>query len=149
MFLSQALQPVGEPSNSRGSRLRRLDLANCPVCSRAMEPGELLSDHLLTHLAPGLRCVQCGLVTSSHQQMRDHWAFTWRCDCAACDTHVGRGSRLLQHIIEDHDGVSWERHGGAAGPSEGVPAVVGVRRSVVHRIGQCHCSDTDPDYGLT
>ena len=85
---------------------RSLDRAFCPVCSRGMDLGESLADHLMTHLAPGLRCVQCGLVATSHQEMQAHREFLWRCDCAACDTHVGRGARLLQHIIEDHDGVS-------------------------------------------
>ncbi|XP_043220177.1 zinc finger and BTB domain-containing protein 17-like [Amphibalanus amphitrite] len=95
-------ETVTQEASTRGRR--DMDSAFCPVCSRSMNPGEALADHLMTHLAPGLRCIQCGLVAGSHQEMRAHRTFTWRCDCSACDTHVGRGSRLLKHVIEDHDG---------------------------------------------
>ena len=100
------LCPVLHQTVNAVPAVKRVDSAFCPACSRAMDPGESMADHLLTHLAPGLRCVQCGLVVATHQEMQAHWTFTWRCDCSACDTHVGRGARLLQHIIEDHDGVS-------------------------------------------
>ncbi|XP_037085920.1 zinc finger protein 26-like isoform X1 [Pollicipes pollicipes] len=127
----------------------------CPLCRRAMQPGESLPDHLLGHAAAGLRCVQCGLVTDTHTEMAAHRQFLWRCSCAACDTSVGRGSRLLRHVLEDHDGGRMLTETRRArpqrnAPEQGMCAICGRHQTrlldhmrLIHRRRHCQCCGRD------